>query len=73
MTTQAERITSLEVENRQLKDEVKGLRDDVRKLTVKLDELLTLKAKGQGAFWLATLIFGTSIAGAISYLVSYFK
>jgi hypothetical protein len=64
--TQGERITALETEVRYLKDEL-------RTMNGKLDDLLSLKAKGQGAFWLATTIFGTSFAVFISYVVSYFK
>lgn len=71
--TQGERITALEVENRQLRVEVQSLRDEIKSVNSKLDELLAFKAKGQGAFWLATTLFGTSFAVFISLVVSWFK
>jgi hypothetical protein len=64
--TQGERITALETE-------VTSLKNVVKEMNSKLDELLVLKAQGQGAFWLATTIFGTSVALFISYVVSWFK
>lgn len=71
--TQGERITALEVENRLVKLEVSELRIEAKEMNRKLDELLLLRAKGQGAFWLGTVVFGTSLAGLISYVVSIFK
>jgi hypothetical protein len=64
--TQAERITALETQ-------VANLTKTVEAQNQKLDDLLALKAKGQGAFWLATTLFGTSFAVAISYLMSWIK
>lgn len=32
----------------------------------KLDQILTLRDKGVGAFWLASVIFGTGIVGALA-------
>ena len=39
----------------------------------KLEELLTLKNKGVGAFWLASTIIGTSIVAFVSSVASWFK
>lgn len=37
----------------------------------KLDDLLTLKHKGAGAFWLVSLIFGAAVMGYS--MVSFFR
>lgn len=39
----------------------------------KLDELLELKNKGMGAFWLASLIIGTSLVTAATAVLNWFK
>lgn len=64
--TQAERIASLEVEVVELKNTVKALDS-------KIDELLTLKAKGSGALWLLTLVFGAGIMSGAAGLVDWIK
>lgn len=55
MATQVERIASMEVRIGQLEEKVDKMND-------KLDNILALKHKGQGAFWLASGLFGTGIA-----------
>lgn len=54
-----ERITVLEVEVRNLKTTIEDMND-------KLDDLLTLRAKGVGVFWIASTLFGTGIVGALT-------
>lgn len=39
----------------------------------KLDELLQLRSKGMGAFWLASSLLGTSILGTIITMVNWMK
>lgn len=39
----------------------------------KLDELLHMRSKGMGAFWLASALFGTGIIGAILQFISWLK
>lgn len=39
----------------------------------KLDELIALRHKGMGAFWLASSLIGTSIVGAIVQFIDWFK
>lgn len=63
---QGERIATLEVrlsavETKQ--DEING----------KLDDLLAMRNKGIGAFWLASTLLGTGIVGFIVQLVSWWK
>ena len=73
MTTQAERISSLETEVRHLKDDIRTMTTQAERMTTKLDALLDLKSKGQGVFWAASVFFGTVMAVAISYVSSFFK
>ncbi len=65
-TSQAERIRALEVRVEQLSSEI----SDMNK---KLDDLLALRDKGVGAFWLAAALFGTGIAGLGNLLISWLR
>lgn len=64
--TEAERITALEVR-------VKNLEDKVDRMNDKLDQLLELKNKGAGAFWLASALMGTGIVSFALMVVNYLK
>lgn len=64
--TQAERITSLEVQVNQLKSSVNSMES-------KLDDLLALRNKGVGAFWLASALIGTGIIGLVAEIMSWIK
>ncbi len=66
MATQAERITALEVK-------VGAQTAEIHSMNKKQDELLSLKDKGAGAFYLASAIFGTVIVGLINLALSYIK
>ncbi len=61
----AERIAVLELQ-------VKGLSAEIKSMDHKLDELLTIKSKGQGAFWVASALFGTVILGVIVPVLRWF-
>lgn len=60
MTIQAERLARVE-------EQVNELRKDVDKISLKLDELLALKYKGAGIFWLMTILFGSGFALFLSW------
>lgn len=64
MTSQVERIAALETRIKVLEKTVEGM-------DAKLDELLALRYKGAGAFWLAAALLGTGIVGAISQFISW--
>ncbi len=71
--TQAERITSLEVQLATLQQTMSTHVDETSKrhdiMNGKLDELLGLRNKGIGAFWLASALAGTGIIGlAVSFI-----
>lgn len=60
--TQAERIAALEVR-------VSDIQKQQQEINNKLDELLGLRHKGVGAFWLASALLGTGIVGFLDVLV----
>lgn len=64
--TQGERIASLETT-------VAELSKDVQAMNGKLDDLLALRNKGAGAFWLASTIFGTSLIGILGHIFNWFR
>lgn len=39
----------------------------------KLDQILDLRSKGQGAFWVASALFGTGIVAILIPLINFFK
>lgn len=49
------------------------LREEQREANRKLDELLTFRNKGVGAFWLASALLGTGIVGSIVTFISWLK
>jgi hypothetical protein len=71
--TQAERITTLEAEVSFLRQELREMKDDTKATNAKLDVLLALRNKGAGAFWLASVIFGTSLVGFATIVLSWIK
>lgn len=66
MKTDAERLALLEY-----KDELREAK--LEEIGNKLDELLVLRQKGMGAFWLASSLLGTGIVGAALMLINYFR
>lgn len=62
----AERIAVMEHQVGQLNERVQSMDE-------KLDQLLELKAKGMGAFWFASLIVGTGVAGMFTTIVSWIR
>jgi hypothetical protein len=75
--SQGERIRGVEVEVRELKrsfEEHKTFTtNEFKDLNTKLDELLTLRNKGIGAFWLISSLVGTGIIGLMFQFTSWFK
>lgn len=64
--TQAERIAALEVR-------VSDMQKQQQQINDKLDELLALRNKGIGAFWLSSGLLGTGIVGFIVQLVEWIR
>lgn len=64
--TQAERITALEVR-------VSDLLKCQQEISDKLDELLAMRNKGIGAFWLASTLLGTGIVGFIVQFIDWWR
>lgn len=66
MTTQVERLARVE-------ERVKVLEGKTDEMNEKLDQLLALRNKGVGAFWVASSLIGTGIVGVFYQLISWFK
>lgn len=66
MTTQAERIAALETR-------MAAIEATQNRIEGKLDDLLAIRYKGAGAFWLASMLFGTSLIGVMTYFISWLK
>lgn len=64
--THLERIRAMEVK-------LEILQEKVDSMDEKLDDLLALKYKGAGAFLLATSLFGVSLAGLISMIITWWR
>lgn len=63
--TDSERIAALEVR-------VENLLEAQEETNKKLDDLLAIKYKGIGAFWLGSAIVGTGIIGLFTELSKWF-
>lgn len=64
--TQVERIASLEAQ-------VTILAETQKEMNGKLDELLAMRNKGLGVFWLASTILGTGIFGFAIQIVAWMR
>lgn len=56
-----------------LETQVLHLTKLVNEMDGKLDQLVELRARGVGAFWVASAIFGTSIVGTLLSLWHWIK
>lgn len=65
----AERLTAVEVRVKNLETKVDDLKLDVQVMDRKIDELLELKNKGVGVFWLISALTGT---GIVSFFLTVF-
>lgn len=66
MTTNNERLAILETR-------VASLEDKVDNIDKKLDDLLELKNKGLGAFWLVSLIAGSGLVSLLWSVINYVR
>jgi hypothetical protein len=63
---QSERLAVLEIEVRQMKELV-------GQMDTKIDQLVDLRARGVGAFWGASAMFGTGIVGSLITVWNWIK
>lgn len=56
-----------------LETEVRQLTKLVNEMDAKIDQLVELRARGVGAFWVASAIFGTGIVGSAISLWHWIK
>ncbi|TXH13748.1 MAG: hypothetical protein E6R03_10775 [Hyphomicrobiaceae bacterium] len=61
-----ERVAVLEAKVSTLEETIKGM-------DAKIDSLLAIKNKGAGAFWLASILFGTGIIGLATTILNWVK
>lgn len=77
MTNQSERLAIVETEVKSIKDELHEHKIETKHqfeiVNSKLDDLIQLKYKGMGAFWLAASIIGSGIGGLLVSLMNLFK
>lgn len=75
--TQLERIATLEVQIKNIEDQMEKIAAESERrhneMAGKLDELLDLKQKGTGAFWLASTLFGIGIVTFFTELFEWWK
>ncbi len=64
--TQGERIAALETK-------IANIESKINTIDKKLDDIIDLKNKGLGAFWLASAILGTGIVTFISHIYEWIK
>lgn len=67
----------LETQMKSLTDQVSAhaeeTRSEYQSVSAKLDNLLTLKHKGMGAFWLASTLIASGLIGFVSTFVSWLR
>lgn len=68
-----ERIVVLEAEVKVLRECLQRSEQNFKEISEKLDSLLTLRHKGVGAFWLASLLTGTGIIGFFVSMIDWFR
>lgn len=71
--TELERLARLEVLVEGLTRDQEQAARDRSETNKKLDELLALRHKGVGAFWLASSLVGTSIVGTVIMLIDWLR
>ncbi len=75
--SQVERLTALEVQVTTLQEDFKALAETSEKrhkgMDDKLDQLLSLRDKGLGVFWLASTLTGVGILGFIGQVFDWWK
>lgn len=77
MTTPGERIVRVETELRLLKETVDKnithVDEEFVELHKKMDDILALRNKGAGIFWLISCVVGTGLVGIILQVIGWFK
>lgn len=71
--TENERILLLEYKDTLRAVELQDMTQELKETNKKLDELLTLRNKGVGAFWLASALLGSGIVGSAVLIIDWLK
>lgn len=73
MVSDIERLTRLEYDLRAVAVRVETLEKNLSNIDSKLDQLLALRNKGVGAFWLMSALLGTGIIGAMFTFLTWLR
>lgn len=68
-----ERLAKLETEVKQILAAQTEFKENWEEVNRKLDDLLSLRNKGIGAFWLASILTGTGIIGVLASMFDWWK
>jgi hypothetical protein len=75
--TQGERLAGMEVQVRELKEQFtehqKATDRKFDEVNQKLDDLLALRNKGAGVFWLISTLVGAGIVGGALQILEWFR
>ena len=67
------RLSLLEQRVAQMEKSIETTKTSITHMDGKLDQLLELKAKGMGAFWLVSLIFGSGVLASIVSAITWWR
>lgn len=71
---ETERLVRVEETVKHIQEDVKELREKLPMIESKLDELITIKQKGAGVFWLLSTIMGeVGIVGLIMFVFEHLR
>ncbi len=70
--TQLERMARVETEVKGLSRRLDEVEVTLKGMDSKIDDLLVLRYKGAGAFWLASTLIGTGIIGFFAQVYNFF-
>lgn len=73
MSTEGERIAILETRFTQIQVDQLSTNAKLANIEIQLEQLLTLKDKGMGALWLASIIFGSGLIGLVYMVWNAFR
>lgn len=56
-----------------LETKFETMENSLKKIEVQLEDLLTLREKGMGAFWVASSLLGTGIVGVVIMFINWVR
>lgn len=68
-----ERAAILETKVDEMETEYQLIKDELKEIREKLDDLLHLKSKGMGAFYFVSLLVGSGLLGLVATIFQFFN